>query len=255
MRFLPASSEGSDALPDGDEELIAAITDAEPPERRHRWVAANMVSSLDGAIDVDHRSAPLSSPSDRAVFHALRSRADVIVVGAGTARAEGYRRPAAPTGLAAEARHRRNQEPVPRLCVVSGSLSFDTLPPALSEPPPPDEHPVWLATTRTGDEVDSVAPLADRIEVKGAHVAASPLVDALSDRGMRHILVEGGPTLLGSFVTDDTIDEWNVTIAPVAVSGSGRRMTAGPPTSPRSFVVDQVIEHESNLFVRYLRSR
>src|SRR5258706_6627171 len=50
-----------------------------------------MIASVDGAIMVDGRSGGLSGPADRLVFSVLRSLADVIVVGAGTARAERYR--------------------------------------------------------------------------------------------------------------------------------------------------------------------
>lgn len=42
----------------------------------------------------------------------------------------------------------------------------------------------------------------------------SSLVDELKDRGYKHILVEGGPTLLGSFLNEDLIDEIFLTIAP-----------------------------------------
>ena len=52
------------------------------------WVRVNMVSSLDGAISVRGRSRPLGGPPDRRLFMVLRSLADVIVVGAGTIRAE-----------------------------------------------------------------------------------------------------------------------------------------------------------------------
>ena len=52
---------------------------------------ANMVASADGAASLDGRSGGLSGPGDRMVFTVLRSLADLILVGAGTARAERYR--------------------------------------------------------------------------------------------------------------------------------------------------------------------
>ena len=57
------------------------------------WVGLCMVSSIDGSIAVDGTSAKLSSPTDAAVLNRLRQLADVIVVGAGTARDEGYGAP------------------------------------------------------------------------------------------------------------------------------------------------------------------
>src|SRR5262245_36804108 len=54
------------------------------------WLLVNMVTSLDGAVAIDGRSGALGGPGDHLVFHALRSLADVILVGAATVRAERY---------------------------------------------------------------------------------------------------------------------------------------------------------------------
>ena len=53
-------------------------------------LALNMIASVDGRIAVAGRSAPLGGPADRALFHALRARADAVVVAAGTVRSEHY---------------------------------------------------------------------------------------------------------------------------------------------------------------------
>lgn len=55
------------------------------------WVRANMVSTVDGAAQgADGLSGSINTEADHEVFQHLRRTADVIVVGAGTARAEGY---------------------------------------------------------------------------------------------------------------------------------------------------------------------
>ena len=54
------------------------------------WVRANMVMSLDGAASLLGRSGGLSGEADRQVFAMLRAITDVILVGAGTVRAEKY---------------------------------------------------------------------------------------------------------------------------------------------------------------------
>src|SRR5688500_1329609 len=51
---------------------------------------ADFVASVDGTIALVGRSAPLSSPADKAVFRALRTVSDAVIVGAGTAREENY---------------------------------------------------------------------------------------------------------------------------------------------------------------------
>ena len=81
-----------------------------------------MVASADGAVSVDGRSGGLSGPADRMVFTVLRSLADLILVGAGTARAERYRPVQADeiwAGL------RPAGAPVPPIAVVTGRLDLD----------------------------------------------------------------------------------------------------------------------------------
>src|SRR4051794_31248016 len=56
-----------------------------------RWLRANFVASIDGAIEVGGRSGPLGGPGDHRIFHLLRALADIVLVGAGTVRTEGYR--------------------------------------------------------------------------------------------------------------------------------------------------------------------
>ena len=58
---------------------------------RERWLRANFVSSADGAAYVDGRSGGLSSAGDKRIFGVLRVLADVVLVGAGTARVEEYK--------------------------------------------------------------------------------------------------------------------------------------------------------------------
>src|SRR5829696_8030169 len=59
----------------------------EPPGR---VVRVNFIASLDGATTVAGRSKGLQSPGDLRVFRLLRALADGVLVGAGTAAAEGY---------------------------------------------------------------------------------------------------------------------------------------------------------------------
>ena len=76
---------------------LYAFPDPVPP---HGWVRANMVTTLDGSTTgADGLSGTIGGAADRAVFGALRGLADVVLVGAGTARTEGYRRPAAQPGF------------------------------------------------------------------------------------------------------------------------------------------------------------
>src|SRR6478672_11033193 len=70
-----------------DDALRAAYA---PP--RLPWLRLNFVSTVDGAVDgADGKSGSINTEADHRVFRVLREIADVVVVGAGTVRAEGYR--------------------------------------------------------------------------------------------------------------------------------------------------------------------
>ena len=56
------------------------------------WLRVNFVASVDGSAQgSDGRSGTINNAVDKQVFHELRRTCDVILVGAGTARAEAYR--------------------------------------------------------------------------------------------------------------------------------------------------------------------
>lgn len=58
---------------------------------RQPWLRVNMISTVDGAATgANGRSGSINNAVDKRVFELLRSQCDVIVVGAGTARVEGY---------------------------------------------------------------------------------------------------------------------------------------------------------------------
>lgn len=55
------------------------------------WLRANMVATVDGSAQgADGRTGSINNEIDQQVFQGLRASADAILVGAGTARAEGY---------------------------------------------------------------------------------------------------------------------------------------------------------------------
>ena len=95
---------------------------AHPGDGRH--VRVNMVASVDGAAVVDGRVGALSGPADFQLLQLMRGLCDVLLVGAGTVRAEGYGAVAAPDEVA-ELRRDAGQLPHPRLAVLSRSLDLD----------------------------------------------------------------------------------------------------------------------------------
>ncbi len=108
------------------------------PDRRP-WVRANMVSSADGAVTLEGRSGGLSGAADREIFALLRSLSDVILVGAGTVRAEHYgpaepsSAHAEPSSEHAEERAGRGAPPAPVIAVVSQRLELDPAAPLFAK--------------------------------------------------------------------------------------------------------------------------
>ena len=181
------------------------------------WLRVNFVSTLDGAATgADGRSGSINTDADFVVFQLLRELADVVVVGAGTVRNEGY----VPL---------REEDPAaPPLAVVSHTAR---LPEKLRGSTP---GAVLLITRGTAD----AAALDDARDALGAEhvlIAGGDRVDlvqarkALQDRGMLQILSEGGPTLLGTMLGAGIVDELDLTWAPSLVGGDHTRVVAGPP--------------------------
>lgn len=64
----------------------------------------------------------------------------------------------------------------------------------------------------------------------GAHVAIDEALTKLADRGLNSVLLEGGPTLAGSFLAAQRIDEVHVYIAPSLLT-NGLPPLSGPRTT------------------------
>lgn len=235
--------------PGGDlPDVTAAVW--EEPRGPGRWVMANMVASLDGAATLEGRSGSLGGPGDRSVFHALRSRADVILVGAGTVRAEGYRPPSADG--APDRRRAAGMAARPVVAVVTDRVSLGPDLPLFGDP---SARPV-VVTHRQADPERRAAlvGVADFVEAGDDRVDVAAAVDQLVDRFGPTVLTEGGPTLLGAMHEADLVDEWCVTVAGTAVAGDARRIAASTAPRPRQLRLARVWTDGDELLVRYLRA-
>ncbi|MGH3408045.1 MAG: dihydrofolate reductase family protein, partial [Streptosporangiaceae bacterium] len=119
----------------GDDDNLLARCYAYPARdgpQEQPWVRANMVASVDGAAALEGRSGGLGGDADRKLFQVLRSLADVVLVGGGTARAEKYK----PARLAAMVPAlRAGRPPTPPIAVVSASLDLDPDSPLVAAAP------------------------------------------------------------------------------------------------------------------------
>jgi riboflavin biosynthesis pyrimidine reductase len=223
-----------------------SLTDAyayPPPDERpgsRPWVRANMITTVDGAVTgADGVSGSIGTPADLRVFRVLRSLADVILVGAGTARVEGYGPARVP------------------VAVVTARLEVDLTSALLAEA----AHPTVLITTAATDpdRLAAARAVADVVVCGRDAVDLPGALAELGRRGHRNVLCEGGPSLLGSLVAADCLDELCLTTAPTLVGsadGPTGRAVAGPALPvPVRLRLGHLLEDEGTLLARWLVDR
>ena len=215
------------------------------------WLRANMVVSLDGAAQRDEHSGGLGNAADRHLFLLLRGLADVVIVGAGTVRSEGYgpvKRSAGWDGV------RDGRTPVPPIAIVSRSLDLDFDAPIFTEArvptivlAPAAADPVRLRAAR--EHADVILAGTDSLDFSAA-------VRELAARGHRRLLCEGGPNILAQVVAAGLLDELCLTLSPMLLGGRPVRILNGPPVPvPAEMTLAHTLQDEEFLFLRYTRNR
>jgi riboflavin biosynthesis pyrimidine reductase len=217
-----------------------------------QWLRANMVASADGAATLGGVTQGLSSEADREVFALLRALADVVVVGAGTARAENYgpaRVRQAWRGL------RADRPPTPPIAVITARLDLDPGSRLIAEAPP---HARTIVITTAQAPAGRRAELARHCDVV---VAGDTTVDlkaamaVLADRGHQRMLAEGGPHLLAQLMEAGVLDELCLTIGPLMAGPGPPRIVTGAlhASEPMAMTLEHVLEDNGFLLCRYTR--
>ncbi|MCB7138100.1 dihydrofolate reductase family protein [Cellulosimicrobium marinum] len=212
--------------PDPREDALAALYAYPPRSRGPVAVRANMVTSLDGAAwGPDERSGSINDDADWRVFRVLRALADVVLVGAGTARAEGYTALDRPRGLG----HLHDAPLELALVTRTGNV-----PATLA----PGDRPPLVLTGPDGARAARAVVPADRVLVVGAggtdgtdRVDLTAGLGALAGLGLTRVLAEGGPSLLTDLLGADLLDELCVTTTPSVVGPGPGRIVAGDATA------------------------
>jgi riboflavin biosynthesis pyrimidine reductase len=212
-----------------------------------RYVRAGLATSLDGVVAVSGRSAPLSGPADRQVFRALRGVCDVVLVGAGTARTEGY----GPVRLTEDAvawRAAHDRAAIPPIAVVSrgldlapGSRLFEQRPIVVTCEAAPAERRHGLA-----DRADLIVAGDDAVDVVEA-------IAQLAERGLTRVLCEGGPHLLHAALSAGVVDELCLTVSPTLVGGGPHLLPAAVPARAR-WRLRHLVQGDDLLFARWTSS-
>lgn len=218
---------------------------AYPPSLGQPYVRVNFVSSIDGAAVADGRSAALGSAADRRLFGLLRELSEVIVVGAGTARAENYR---------GARRASRSTGRPPRICVVTTRGDLDPAAPLFIDTSVPPLVITANACPPTAQERLRAAG-AEVVVLDEERISPRGLLAALAERGLRRVLCEGGPRLFGDLIAADAVDELCLTVSPVLAGGDGLRISNGPLGDLRGMRLVGAITDQEVLLLRYDRDR
>ncbi|HUW78620.1 MAG TPA: dihydrofolate reductase family protein [Candidatus Nanopelagicaceae bacterium] len=203
---------------------------AYPPELVTPWIRANMVSSIDGSAAFHGKSKGLTNAADRRLFHLLRSLADVVLIGAGSVRAEPY------------FNHTKQVAVITR----SGEL-----PSSFFTGRPPLVITAEALDARVRAELSKVA----EVVTCGRHEVEFDLVlELFASRGWLKVLCEGGPSLLSQLNASGLIDEVALTISPLLI-GSGTSMLQKGMETQSNFELASLVKAKGNLFARYLAVR
>src|SRR5262249_37484516 len=219
-----------------------------------------MVTSLDGAAALGGRTGGLSGDADRQVFAMLRALADVILVGAGTARVEGYRPVRPRTEGVRWAWLRAGRTPSPPIAVVTRRLDLDLESPLLAGSP--DHARTIVITTEAAPPVrraPGAAP-ADGVGAGRASVDIVAAVAAPGGPGHPRLPTEGGPYLLSQIIEAGLLDDLCLTFSPVLAGPGADRIVAdaGPLREPggldaRPLSLAHVLADDGHLLCRYVR--
>jgi riboflavin biosynthesis pyrimidine reductase len=197
---------------------------------------ANFVETIDGVVALpsvsrSNRLIADESDADLFVVALLRACADAVVIGAGTLRASpanSWTAEAAFPSLAEE------------LVELRQNLGLR-------------EHPDVVVLTRAG-VMEPPEAIAERLVVRSEVGAA---VEELHERGCGRILCEGGPTLLGSLLSANLVDELFLTVSPL-IAGRGLSLVEGAELLPhrrRAASLAGVRRDGDHLFLHYLLER
>ncbi|CAN5339172.1 pyrimidine reductase family protein [soil metagenome] len=200
----------------------------------------NFVSSIDGSATHEGRSGGLSGAADKRHFELLRRVCDVVMVGAGTVRDEGY----GPMRVSAATERWRLEHGMPGhpvFAIVSGHLDLDPESRIFTQAP---VRPI-IVTSRPADRFAPVADVIDA-DLPGA-------LEQLRARGLTRILCEGGPSLFGSLLAADLVHELCITVAPTLEAGDGPRIAHGDVPEARGMSLGHVLRSGDTLLLRYVR--
>jgi diaminohydroxyphosphoribosylaminopyrimidine deaminase/5-amino-6-(5-phosphoribosylamino)uracil reductase len=211
----------------GGVEVVPGVLEAECDALNEAWlhyitsgrphVTLKAAASLDGKIATrDGDARWVTGPEARARVHELRDRADAVLVGAGTARADDPR-------LTTRLPGGRGRDPI--RVVLDSRLE---LPRRLRLFRPRPGAPTVVAHVAGEPPAARAGVEYLRCRSRGGRVDLSDLLGRLARRGVTSVLVEGGAEVNRSFLEAGLVDRVVLFLAPKLVGGGGVSWVAGP---------------------------
>ncbi len=183
-----------------------------------RTVLAQMGQSLDGHIATENgHSHHVTGQPGLEHLHRLRALCDVVIVGAGTAISDDPR---------LTVRRVDGANPVRAVIDARGRVPFDR------QLYRDGAAPTLVLTTQethlTRRWPRDVEPVV--VPDEDGHLSPDAIVDALSNRGLNRILVEGGGVTISHFLQAGVLDRFHVCVSPLII-GSGVPAVTMPPVA------------------------
>ena len=227
------SGAGAATLRDAGVEVISGVLEAEANDQARVWltsatnqrpfVTLKWAQTLDGrAAAADGSSQWISGPESRAHAHKLRSEIDAILVGTGTVLADN-------PSLTARKPDGSLYEHQPLRIVLGNSMV-------------PSDAAIFDSSAET-------------IRVRNHDLTL--LLSDLYAKGVKHLMVEGGPTVASAFVQEGLVDEFVTYIGPLLLGGPGLAVRDLGVSSISSAINLRFVETKvlgSDLYVRAVRS-
>ncbi|TFC97044.1 MULTISPECIES: dihydrofolate reductase family protein [Cryobacterium] len=209
------------------------------------YLRVNMIASMNGSVTgADNTSDSLSSRLDRRILGVIRQLADVVLIGAGSVRTEGYVVPARAT-----------------LAVVtaSGDLSGHRLEPPAVQAVDRTSRVLVLcprtAVARAEDTTAGSGAVIVALDDDNGQITPATVVAALSRLSLTRIVCEGGPVLAGQFFAADLVDELCLSTSPQIVLGARGLLESAQPGATGFSLRQLLLDDQGAVFARWERSR
>jgi riboflavin-specific deaminase-like protein len=223
-----------------------------PPERNalpRPYVVVNMVSSVDGRAAMGGKASRLGSEVDRQAMRILRSKADAVMIGANTLRAEKLS-----LGLD---EYSTGPQPLAVILTNTGDVPLERR--LITA----EQQEVLVVIPQDAPErtINRLSEHASLLRVSASPSGGVNLEETLevlrAERGVELLLLEGGPRLNHALISANLSDELFLTLAPRLLGGTSTKSLAileGPAVAPIDVKLLSAHLAGSELYLRYAMS-